>query len=288
MQWLELGDLAALTKDADLLSLVHAGHARGHGPQRRASSPWTTRSGRTTARCTPFCTAAHYSFPQGPLFSLYGLPEPAGGPAGQPVQLNPQQRGGIFTQAAFLADHAHPNQPSPVQRGKVIRRDVLCDVLPNPPPNVNTQPPDPSPNATTRQRFAVHESDPSCGGCHKLMDPIGFGFENYDGVGTFLTKKEAGQPVDATGEIYSEEPAIADQSFNGAIDLGEKLSQDPQVQSCFVTQWYRFTFGHLESADDACALQGLSQGFVASNLDIRQLLVQIATSDAFRLQKVVP
>jgi hypothetical protein len=281
-QWLELGDLAALSKDPAFYPSFSSDMPQAMANETKNFIDYAIRQDDGSLRTL---LTASYSFPEGPLFSLYGVGSIS--TSGSPVPMNPLQRAGIFTQASFLADHAHPNQPSPVQRGKVIRRDVLCDVLPDPPPNVNTQPPDPSPDASTRQRFAVHESNPSCGACHTLMDPIGFAFENYDGLGAFMTT-ESSQPVDATGEIKNVRPGGADIQVNGAVDLAQKLSQSAQVQQCVVTQWYRFAFGHLEGTDDACALQGLGQSFTASDLNIRDLLVAIATSDSFRLRKVTP
>ena len=103
------------------------------------------------------------------------------------VQLDPTQRAGLLTQAGFLAAHAHANQTSPVHRGLLIRKNLLCTDLPDPPANVNNNPPAPDPNATTRQRFEQHRANPSCAACHQLMDPIGIGFENYDAIGRYRT-----------------------------------------------------------------------------------------------------
>src|SRR5258708_40184987 len=84
----------------------------------------------------------------------------------------------------------------------------MCQLRPTPPANVNTSPPAPSPNQTTRQRFAQHEADPVCGACHKLMDPIGLGFSNYDAVGAYRAT-EAGHPIPASGSIVGADAAIA-------------------------------------------------------------------------------
>ena len=144
---------------------------------------------------------APFSILTGPLFTLYGAKDPGSwrnrtDPARSHPALGHSHAGG------FLASHAHPNQTSPVSRGVVIRRNVLCQGLPDPPPNVNNAAPDPSPTATTRERFKAHESVASCGGCHKLIDGVGFGFENYDAIGAFRTT-ENNIPIDASGHVES-------------------------------------------------------------------------------------
>jgi hypothetical protein len=199
----------------------------------------------------------------------------------QPVDLPPNERGGLLTQPGFLAVHGHANQSAPVQRGKAVLRNVLCQALPSPPPSINTTPPDPSPDSTTRERFAVHERDPTCGGCHKRIDGIGMGFEHYDGIGGYRTHD--GKPlVDATGQLLGTD---VDGKFDGAVALGQLLASSKLVHDCVTTQWYRFALGRLEVSDDRCALVALQEGFAETNGDVRGLLLSIARSPAFRRKR---
>jgi hypothetical protein len=195
------------------------------------------------------------------------------------------QRAGLLTQPAFLASHAHYNQTSPVGRGKVVIRNVFCASLPDPPPNVNTTPPDPSPTATTREQLTEHQTNPSCSGCHKRIDGIGLGFEQFDAIGGFRAM-EAGQTVDASGIITGTK--TSDGTFNGAVDLSQKLADSVEVQQCVTRQWLRFAIGRLESDADACTLSKLFKDFAASGNDIRALLQAIVRSDAFRSKRVSP
>src|SRR5262249_7952305 len=113
------------------------------------------------------------------LASFYGLGAPTG-PAdatGLAPYALPPGRVGLRTQGAPLAGMAKPDRSSPVLRGKLVRERFLCQALPPPPPGVNTQLPPPAPGASNREVFAAHDSNAACAGCHKLMDPIGFGFE---------------------------------------------------------------------------------------------------------------
>lgn len=157
------------------------------------------------------------------LLKLYGAT--AAPAADGTVQLDPTQRAGLLTQAAFLSAHSHANQTSPVHRGLSVRKNLLCTNLPDPPANVNNTPPEPDPNATTRQRFEQHRADPSCAGCHQLLDPIGVGFENYDAIGRYRTS-ENDLPIDARGELVS--AGNASGAFTGAVEHGAALVDQPR------------------------------------------------------------
>ena len=198
------------------------------------------------------------------------------------VDLDPARRAGLLTQASFLASHAHENQTSPVARGVAVIRNVLCVALPDPPPNVDNAPPDPSPNATTRERFIAHESVASCAVCHKSIDGIGLGFEAYDAVGAWRTM-DAGRAVDATAHSCRR-PEI-NGPFDGAVALAQKLAGTQQVRECVARQWFRFALGRMEGASDGCSLKGALDTFETSHHDVRQLLAAIAASDAFRYRK---
>lgn len=228
---------------------------------------------------------SNLAFPQGPLFQVYGMSAPAGFTAGTSVALDGTQRAGILTQAAFLTRHAHRNQSAPVQRGLVLRENVMCQTIQPPPMNVNTTPPAPTPATTTRQRFEQHSADPQCSSCHSLMDPIGLGLESYDGVGAFRTM-DGTNAVDARGHIYAG-GADLDGDFNGAVELANKLAGSTRVSDCVVNQWFRFSLGRMESTNDACSIVAIRDGFRASNGNIRALLAAVALSPAFRNVRAV-
>ncbi len=225
---------------------------------------------------------ADYTFTGDPqLLALYGATLPSGWVAGDPVPLPAGQRAGLLTQPSILAQHSHANQTSPVHRGVLVRQNLLCQVLPPPPPDVDNVPPDPDPNATTRERFDQHTSDPTCAGCHALIDPIGFGLENFDGIGAFRTM-EGDLPVDASGELVSTD---VDGPFDGGVELAQRLAHSALVQECVTRQWFRFAFGRGETKDDACTMESLLGTFEESGHDVRVLLREIALSNAFKYRK---
>src|SRR5262249_17480169 len=154
------------------------------------------------------------------------------------VMLDPTQRAGILTQGAFLAAHAHTNQTSPVHRGIIVRENILCQPIPPPPPTVNVAPLPPVMGKPPRDRFVAPESDPNCAQCHKMMDPIGLAFENYDAIGAYRTEDQ-GIPIDATGQIVGGTDVLAG-TFDGVIELSSKLGSSRQVSDCVANQWFRF------------------------------------------------
>jgi hypothetical protein len=279
-QWLDLAKLAALGKDTTLFPQFTPALRDAMQAETLAFVDSVVRNG--DGRLETLLTAP-YSILDGPLFALYGVTRPAGSTGPVRVDLDPMQRAGLLTQASFLATHAHENQSSPVARGVAVLRNVLCVALPDPPPNVDNAPPDPKPGATTRERFAAHETIASCAACHKSIDGIGMGFESYDAVGAFRTM-DGGRAVDATGNVLAA-PEI-NGPFDGAVALAQKLAGSQQVQQCVARQWFRFALGRLEGAADGCSLKAMFDTFEASHHDVRQLLAAIATSDAFRYRKV--
>ena len=160
---------------------------------------------------------AEYSFLNSDLASLYGVPAPSGRIRAGAVPAA-SRRSGLLGQASFLASNAGPVETSPTARGIFIREQLLCQHVPNPPPGVNTQVPEPTADRplSRRQRLQMHFENPTCSSCHRLMDPIGFGLENYDAIGRWRESeviefestgpsgtpaKRVELPIDSKGEI---------------------------------------------------------------------------------------
>ncbi len=222
------------------------------------------------------------SMVDGGLFDLYGVQKPATFVPGQLVPLDATQRAGLLTQAAVLTVHAHANQSSPVARGVMVRKTFLCQSLPDPPPNVNTEAPEPAPNSTTRERFEVHKKNVACAACHKLIDGIGFGFERYDGVGAYRAM-ENGKSVDASGEIIGSRDING--TFNGAVELAQKLARSAETQECVAKQWFQFALGRAVTDADKCAFEQAMVLFQNAGRDLRVLIGALAVSDAFRFRR---
>jgi hypothetical protein len=218
------------------------------------------------------------------LAPLFGVAAPASGFAAVGAA---DGRAGLLTQPGLMALLAHSDQSAPVQRGVFVRERILCIDVPPPPPSFNPVPPDPDPKLTTRERFKVHTESASCSGCHRVIDGTGFGFENYDQFGRYRTV-ENGKPVDASGEMLGTKQADLDGPFSGAVELSRRLAQSPLVQKCLSTNWYRYAMGRVETEADNCSLGDVQQKFVASGGKLKELLVALTLTDAFRYRPAVP
>jgi len=217
------------------------------------------------------------------LSDLYGLPLAAEPGADGFTAVVDEHRAGILTQPGLMALLAHADQSAPVQRGKFVREQLLCKPLPPPPPDVDTTPPDPDPSATTRERFKEHSANQRCATCHRLLEGVGFGFEEYDQLGRYRTE-EYGLLVDASGSLLESGDSAVDGSFNGAQELAAKLASSTQVSACLATQWFRYGMGRGEQVEDVCSLEKIKDDFSTSGGDFRELLVSLATSNAFRFR----
>ena len=207
------------------------------------------------------------------LGPFYGAVAP---PGWTPYELPPgSRRAGLLTQVSFLALHAQPARSSPTLRGKALREVFLCQNVPSPPPNVDFSAVDnPDPRLhTARERLAFHRKNASCAGCHKIMDPIGLGLENFDGGGQYRAT-ESGSPIDASGELDGK-------TFQGALGLGEALKSNPALPKCLVRRLYSYaTGGPLVNAKDPM-LDLFNARFAESGYRVIDLLRDIATSEAF-------
>lgn len=224
---------------------------------------------------------APVAFVSGPLAQIYGV---SGGTSATPTMVMlPQNQGraGILTQAGFLSVQAHPDQTSPVLRGKFVRSRLLCQPPPPPPPDADITPPDVTDGGTARQRFSAHlTAGASCAACHQLMDPIGFAFENFDAMGQYRNM-EAGQPIDTSGQIIGATEASLNGAFSGVSELAKKLGESDLVRDCLATQWFRFAAGRNEESADSCSLGTLQDSFGSSGGDLIELVVATTQTDAF-------
>jgi hypothetical protein len=223
---------------------------------------------------------ADFSMLTGPLAAFYGLADAAVGPAPRRVAFPTGQRAGLLTQAAAMAALAKENDTDPVGRGKFVREVLLCQTLPPPPATVNAVPPPPDGKRTQRERMRQHSADPSCAGCHALMDPLGLAFERYDGIGRYRTS-DVGQRLDVSGTL--------DQlPFDDAVGLMKALAASPEVARCFVATAFRYAHGRAPEPADRCTLERLGQRFQRSGGNVIDLAVALATDEATFLRAGTP
>lgn len=155
-----------------------------------------------------------------------------------------------------------------------MRVQLLCQALPPPPAGVNTQLPPVDPNVPNRERFTAHSQNQPCQSCHQLMDPIGFGFEGFDGIG-----RPVSGTVDTSGSIVG--TSATNGTFSGVAELAGALAKSPDAQSCFSLQWYRYAYGIDDTADDSCGAAKLAADFQGAGLGLSALVLALVKADHF-------
>jgi len=237
---------------------------------------------------------ADYSFINADLARVYGLPEPAGEfemvkfPADFP-------RAGLLGQATFLASTTGPVETSPTARGLFVREHLLCQVVPNPPPGVNTNLPEPATADAARakrERMLQHVENPTCSSCHRLMDPIGFGLEKYDAIGAWRDKEivdiftgsgegRRSRPVNVDITAAGEIAGLANSTFGDSRALGKVLASSPICQDCVVKQLFRYAFGRPETPADRVTVTGSAEAFRRSGFKFKEILISLVRSPQF-------
>jgi len=184
-------------------------------------------------------------------------------------------RVGILGKMAFLSQFANQKEGSPTLRGKFMREALLCTYVEPPPGDVALELPEPPADQpmTKRQRLESHRTALQCAVCHALTDPMGLPFETFDAIGRYRTT-DHGLEIDTTGEFEGE--FVAD-----SRQLGEVMSTSPVVAECLVRKVYSYAVGHEERDVDETVVDALNASFTASGYRLKQLLLDIVTSEAF-------
>ncbi len=216
------------------------------------------------------------------LAAHYGLPAPDGGEGW--VDYGDAPRQGLLSQGSFLSAVAKFSDTSPTQRGLLIRTRLFCQEISTPPADlmVNTDEPPgaPDPEACKSESYNMWKTD-GCKTCHAMMDPVGFGLENFDTAGVYR-EFEPGRPecvIDGTG-------AIDGNAFSGPVELSNLMIEQGNVEQCVATMMYRFTMGRykLEEADSRMLerLVSAAQGGETGELKLYDLTLEMLSSEAFR------
>lgn len=277
-QWLEFDKMDGLVKDPTLYPAFSAKTSRAMRQSAERFVDATFFDGGTLNTLLTDPTA----WVNDDLAPIYGVAPPGTSDLVK-VATPAGQRSGILTAPGLMAGFAHETADAPVLRGVFVLNALACSPPPPPPPNVPPAPPasTTSPH-TTRDRFAQQHEQGACAGCHHAIDGFGFGFEHYDAIGKYRND-EFGFPVDATGWY---ETGDLKGKYDGAIELGAKLAASKTVQSCVASQWMRYALGVDRNGLDPQALAPVTDAFIGSGLDLRELVVALVKSEAFRTRAV--
>ncbi|HET9958959.1 MAG TPA: DUF1592 domain-containing protein [Polyangiaceae bacterium] len=211
------------------------------------------------------------------LAQFYGLN--GGGSTSTKVSLAGTKRAtGLLGNAAFLTAHAQPENSSPTQRGIVVRGRLLCQAIPPVPQGLNTALAAPGVAKTNRERYAMHSQNQPCNGCHKVLDPAGLVFENYDGFGRYRDN-ENGVAIDASGGLVG--IPDGDITLNGVQSLNDFLSKSDTVRACLVRYWSYYAHGRDNWTDKKCNDDSVRREAAANGYTLKSVLMGILHAPSF-------
>lgn len=196
------------------------------------------------------------------------------------------ERNGLLTHPAFLSVHSKEGGSGIVKRGVFTLEQLLCVELGDPPDDITEAPTPPDldrDKTSTRELLTlVHTSQVPCNSCHVMIDPAGFGYENYDALGRFRTVEKESVPIDSSGAITLAgiEPLI----FNNHMEFTDALMNSPAVRSCMAKRFLENAVGQSLRAD-ACELTRYKNTFSDEHVSIRQLALALAGLESLRLRK---
>jgi len=220
---------------------------------------------------------ADFTFLNDRLARHYGIPGVTGEQFRR-VSLTGTARGGVLTQASVLAATSNPTRTSPVKRGKWILENIL-GAPPSPPPSgvealkegqgVATA-------STLRQQMEMHRTQPACASCHRRMDPLGFGLENFDVIGAWRVQ-DGGQPIDASGKLPG------GQAFRGPVELkAVLLSRRNAFARCLAEKMLTYAMGRGLERHDRRAVDQIVARLAAAEYKFSALVLAVVESEPFK------
>lgn len=227
---------------------------------------------------------ADYTFVNETLASIYGLQEPIRGPKMRRVSLTDPNRGGVLAMPATLAATSFPNRTSAVNRGVWVLEQILGDHVPPAPPDVpalESQDQASVEGLSLRERTERHRTDPVCANCHKLLDPIGFGFENFDAIGRWRERDSGDQPIDATGELPGGRRFTSPRELKAIIGEKHDVFARNLLQRLLAYALCRNLEGY-----DEIVVDELMKEIAKNDYAMRDLVVAVVTSYPFTHRRV--
>lgn len=225
-----------------------------------------------------------YTFINEPLAALYDLQEPVKGLDMRRIKLMNPNRGGILGMPAVLATTSFPNRTSPVKRGVWVLEQVLGERVPPAPPNVpelEEQEHKSVEGLSLRQRFELHQADPTCRNCHKVLDPIGFGMENFNAVGKWRNNNEVGKKIDSAGKLPN------GKAFSNPAELKRLLAEEePKIARNITERFMAFALGRQLEGYDEIIIDRLMKKISRDNYRLRTIIIEVVASYLFTHRRV--
>ncbi|HYV29805.1 MAG TPA: DUF1588 domain-containing protein, partial [Candidatus Binatia bacterium] len=273
-QWLQLRNLRIATPDAKTFPDYDEGLRAAMQKETETFFEYVVREDRSVL---DFLNAS-YTFVNERLARHYGL-KGVKGDEFQRVSLKGSGRAGVLTQGAILTLTSNPTRTSPVKRGKYVLENILGTPPPPPPPDV-PELKETKLTGTLRQRMEQHRANPMCASCHARMDPIGFGLENFDGIGAWR-QEEGAFAIDATGQLTTGE------SFKGPTSLTAILAKQKRAEfiHCLSEKMLTYALGRGLEFYDKCALEQITKGLARKNYRFSSLVQEVVKSVPFQQRR---
>lgn len=223
---------------------------------------------------------ADYTFVNERLARHYGIPNVYGSQFRR-VSVTDENRRGLLGQGSILTVTSYPNRTSPVLRGKWILENILGTPPPAPPPNVPAlkETSEGGKMLPVRVLMEQHRQNAACAGCHKIMDPLGFSLENFDGIGQWRTK-EPGGPVDASGQLADGTQVDGPAALRKVI-----LSHPDQFVGTMTEKLLTYALGRGLEYYDMPVVRGIVHDAARNNYRFSSLVMGIVKSVPFEMKK---
>ncbi len=224
--------------------------------------------------------SADFTFLNARLAKHYGIPNVEGDQFRR-VSLAGTKRAGVLTHASILTLTSNPTRTSPVKRGKWIMENILGTPPPDPPAGVpelaETQ--KVAPDLSLRQQLELHRKNPTCAVCHREMDVLGLGFENFDPIGRWRDR-DADLPIDATGSLPG-----GGQFSTPAELVGILAKQKDQFSRSLSKKMLTYALGRGVEYYDRCAIDDITKALRENDYRFEVLVTEIIKSEPFQLRR---
>lgn len=279
-QWLRVNDLERQVFDPDLFPQMTPALREAMMNEARLFFESIVRENQRVIRFVD----SDYTFLNEPLAELYGLESSVKGPQMRRVNLETPNRGGILGMSATLAATSFPTRTSPVRRGVWVLEQLLGERVPPPPPDVpelDAQEPKSVEGLTLRQRTELHTKDPVCANCHRVLDPIGFGLENFDAIGRWREKSEAGVAIDSAGRL----PTGA--AFSNPAELKRLLTgRETDLARNLTERLMAHALGRQLEGYDEIVIDRLMARIAEDEYRVRTIITEVIASYLFTHRRV--
>jgi hypothetical protein len=224
---------------------------------------------------------ARYAFVNERMARFYGVSGIAG-PEFRKTDLSATPRAGVLSEAAVLTVSSYANRTSPVLRGKWILSNLLNMPPAPPPPDVpNLDEAATGKSQSLRAQMEAHRTNPVCASCHAMMDPLGFGLENFNAIGEWRARDGA-FAIDASGKLPD------GRRFDGLAELSAILAAKPEAfASCFVQKLLTYALGRGLESSDLGAVNTIVAHAARDRYRFGTLVLEIVNSAPFQ-SRVLP